>query len=202
MSVKAIHHAKGHANDTVYTPKPLALRAIEMANIQPDETVLDPSRGAGVFYHNLPSCHKAYCEIMEGKDFYDWKQEVDVVIGNPPYSQWKPWLSHTLSICRKRFVYVFGASNLTANRLKMILDAGFGITKIHICKVAWFMTQSVIVVAEKGATTIMTGSPIQNCDVCGKNCKRGIYGNPPNQCVKEKEEETPSSGNSVPSLGC
>lgn len=185
MSVKAIHHAKGHANDTIFTPKPLALRAIEMANIQPDESVLDPSRGGGVFYDNLPECKKDYCEITEGKDFYDWMEGVDVVIGNPPYSQWKKWLKHTLSICRKRFVYIFGATSLSGNRLKMILDAGFGITQIHICKVAWWMNQSMVVVAEKGKPTIMTGSPIQNCDICGKNCKRGIFGNPPNECMKK-----------------
>lgn len=184
MSIKAIHHSKGHANDKIYTPLPLALRAIEMANIQSDETVLDPCRGGGVFYNNLPACRADYCEIEEGKDFYEWKEEVDVVIGNPPYSQWKKWLRHTLSICRKRFVYLFGASNLTANRLKMIEEAGFGITKIHICKVAWWMAQTMIVVAEKGAVSVMTGSPIQNCDICGKNCKRGVFGNPPNQCMK------------------
>lgn len=182
MSVKAVHHSKGHPNDSIYTPLPLALRMIEMANIQPNESVLDPCRGAGVFFQNLPLCDKAYCEITEGRDFYEWKEPVDVIIGNPPFSQWKKWLPHTLSLCQKRFIYVFSSTGLTGNRLKMILDAGFGITAVHIVKVAWWMSQSIVVVAEKGKPTIMTGSPIQNCDVCGKNCKRGIYGNPPNEC--------------------
>lgn len=185
MSVSAIHRAKGRPNDVIYTPRPLALRAIEMANIQPDETVLDPSKGAGVFYDNLPPCHKSYCEITEGKDFYKWSEGVDVVIGNPPFSKWTPWLDHTLKVCKKRFIYIFGATSLTGNRLKKILDAGFGITSIHICKVAWWMSQSLVVVAEKGKPSIMTGSPIQNCDICGVNCKRGIFGNPPNECMKK-----------------
>jgi hypothetical protein len=182
MSVKAIHHAKGHANDVIYTPKPMALRMIQMARIEPDESVLDPCRGGGVFYDNLPPCEKKYCEIEEGRDFYEWREEVDVVVGNPPFSQWKKWLPHTLSICRRRFVYCFGATSLTGNRLKQIEDAGFGITSVHICKVAWWMSQSIIIVAEKGKPSILTGSPIENCDGCGKNCKRGIYGNPPNVC--------------------
>jgi hypothetical protein len=185
MSVNGIHRARSRPNDVIYTPRPLALRAIEMANIQPDETVLDPSKGGGVFYDNLPPCHKSYCEITEGKDFYKWSEGVDVVIGNPPFSKWTPWLDHTLKVCKKRFIYIFGATSLTGNRLKKILDAGFGITSIHICKVAWWMSQSLIVVAEKGKPSIMTGSPIQNCDICGVNCKRGVFGNPPNECMKK-----------------
>ena len=183
MSAKAQHNSKGHPNDVIYTPLPVALIAIEMANIQ-DETVLDPCKGAGVFYDNLPG-KKHYCEITEGKDFYDWTEPVDVIIGNPPFSQWNKWIQHTLTICKKRFVYVMGATNLTGRRLQWILDAGFGITKIHICKVNWFMLQTMIIVAERGAPTIMTGTPkMIKCDVCG-NCKRGVYGNHPNICLNK-----------------
>jgi hypothetical protein len=188
MSAKGVHNAHSKPNDIIYTPKPLAERIIQMTAIQPHEVVLDPCRGGGVFYDNLPPCHKYYCEIAEGKDFYGWHMPVDVVIGNPPYSQWTKWLAHTLTICKKRFCYVFGANSLTGNRIQMIHDAGFGITKIHLCKVAWWMTQSLIIVAEKGASSIMTSEPIINCEHCGTMCGRGIFGNPPNECNKEKKD--------------
>lgn len=184
MSVTATHRTRGSPNDKIYTPQPLANHIISMANIQPDEWVLDPCRGGGAFYHHLPPCHKAYCEIDEGKDFYEWKTPVDVVIGNPPYSQWNRWLEHTLRICKKRFVYLFSVLSLTPRRLKMIHEAGFGITRIHITKVAWWMTQSITVVAEKGATSIIEYSPNQTCPDCGVMCGRGIRGNPPNVCAK------------------
>lgn len=183
MSAKGTHKARSSPNDSIYTPLPLAQYVIGMANIQPDETVLDPCRGGGVFYNNLPPCHKAYCEIGEGINFYDWKTPVDVIIGNPPYSQWNRWLEHTLKICR-RFVYIFSVLSLTPRRLKMIEDAGFGITKIHLTKVSWWMASSISIVAEKGATSILQFSPNQQCPECGHMCGRGVRGNPPNVCAK------------------
>lgn len=188
MSVAATHHSKGHTNDCIYTPLPLARKMIDMTAIQPNEVVLDPSKGGGVFFDNLPPCDKYYCEIEEGIDFYGWNEPVDVIIGNPPYSQWNKWLVHTLSICKKRFCYIFGTNSLTGNRIKMIEDAGFGITKIHIVKVAWWMTSSLAIVAEKGAKSILTSEPIMNCEQCGIMCGRGINGNPPNVCNKEKKD--------------
>ena len=187
MSATAIHNAHKTPNDCIYTPPSLAQRMIEMAAIQPHEVVLDPSKGAGVFFDNLPRCDKHYCEIEEGVDFYQWSMPVDVVIGNPPYSQWTKWLAHTLSICRSRICYVFGANSLTGNRIQMIHDAGFGITKIHFVKVAWWMTQSMVIVAEKGAPSILTSDRIINCEHCGTMCGRGIYGNPPNVCNMENK---------------
>ena len=189
MSIASIHHSKGHANDCIYTPKPLALKMIEMTGILPNETVLDPSKGGGVFFDNLPDCSKYFCEIEEGINFYDWHMPVDVVIGNPPYSQWTKWLEHTTHICKKRFCYIFGTNSLTGNRLKMIHDAGFGITKIHTVKVAWWMTQSFCIVAERGADSILTFETIMKCEHCGTMCGRGINGNPPNTCNKEAKDK-------------
>ena len=186
MSAKGTHKARASPNDTIYTPEPFARRIIEMADIQPDEWVLDPCRGGGAFYNNLPSCHKAYCEIAEGKDFYEWETPVDVVIGNPPYSQWTRWLEHTLRICKDRFIYVFSVLSLTAKRLKRIEEAGFGITAIHITKVDWWMTQSITVVAKKGAPSLIQYSLNQKCPECGVMCGRGVRGNPPNQCARHK----------------
>jgi hypothetical protein len=159
---------------------------IEMADIQPTDWVLDPSKGDGVFYNNLPSCRKAYCEITEGKDFYEWKTPVDVVIGNPPFSHWTKWLDHTLSICKDRFVYVFGCYSLTHSRIQAIHDAGFGITKLHVVKVAWWLAQSIVVVAEKGKPSILSSSPAIKCPECGVMCGRGVRGNPPNECARRK----------------
>ena len=37
-------------NDVVYTPLSLAMKLIEMAEIQPGDRVLDCSRGGGIFF--------------------------------------------------------------------------------------------------------------------------------------------------------
>ena len=41
-------------NDVIYTPKPVALLMIDMCDIKEGDKVLDPSRGGGVFFDNLP----------------------------------------------------------------------------------------------------------------------------------------------------
>ena len=193
MCSKAIHNAKRNKMDYYLTPEPVARLMIEMAEIKDTDLVLDPSKGKGVFFDNLPYGGD-YCEITEGKDFFDNRNYYDVIIGNPPYSIWDRWISHTVKICDK-FCYLFGQSSLTHNRIKMIHDAGFGATKICILKVNWWMTQSMIVVFEKGKPSILTSSPIQKCE-CGKTCGRGVYGNDPNKCnksntktIKQQKEE-------------
>ena len=62
---------KINANDIIYTPKPVALIMIKLCKIKSGSKVLDPSKGGGVFYDNLPTnCIKDYCEISENKDFF------------------------------------------------------------------------------------------------------------------------------------
>jgi hypothetical protein len=59
------------ANDVVYTPTPLAINMINAFTWKDDEIVLDPCRGKGVFYNNLPTnVVKKWCEISEDKDFF------------------------------------------------------------------------------------------------------------------------------------
>jgi len=184
MSVKQhCHNMRAKKNDIVYTPKSIALKAIEMCDITENMTVLDPSKGGGIFYDNLPICKKSYCEITEDKDFFKWNEKVDLVIGNPPFSLWTKWLEHTVSITDK-FCYIFGAMNLSDSRMRKILDSGYGITKIHLFSVDWWFSQSFIVLFEKGKPSIMTVSPQRIlCDICNERCDRGLNGNSMNECV-------------------
>ena len=189
MSATALHASHTKPNDIIYTPLPIAEQMIAMCDIAPTEWVLDPSKGAGVFYNHLPPCHKAYCEIEEGKDFFDWTTHVDVIVGNPPFSLWTKWLKHTVTLC-DRFCYIFGANNMTPNRLQLIHEAGFGVTKIHTVKVAWWMSQSFIILCEKGKPSCITVTPgTFPCEYCHTMCGRGINGNPPNECHYDKKME-------------
>ena len=181
--VERCNNMKAKKNDVVYTPKSIALKAIEMCDITENMTVLDPSKGGGIFYNNLPNCKKSYCEISENKDFFKWNEKVDLVIGNPPFSLWTKWLEHTVSITDK-FCYIFGAINLTDTRLRKIIGAGYGITKIHLFSVDWWFSHSFIVLFEKGKSSIMTVSPQRIlCDICNERCDRGLKGNSMNECV-------------------
>lgn len=83
-------------SDIVYTPVSVSKGIIDF--LQPIGVCLDPCKGDGAFYNHLPE-GRQYCEIAEGKDFFDWRSgKVDWVIGNPPYSIFKEFLEFSFEI--------------------------------------------------------------------------------------------------------
>lgn len=59
-------------SDVVYTPDDVAFNIIRYLN--PYGSCLDPCAGDGAFYRNLPNAD--YCELSEGKDFFDYHKRV------------------------------------------------------------------------------------------------------------------------------
>ena len=166
-------------NDVVYTPKKLAELMISFCDIKENDLVLDCCKGAGVFYNNYPkNCLKEWCEITEDRDFFKYNKKVAWICSNPPYSLWTSWLKHTMEIC-DNFCYVFGQMNLTTSRLKMIEDAGFIMTKIHIVKVRWWFGCSFICVFKRGNkkdSVISVSDKHFFCDICNlSTCMRGKW---------------------------
>lgn len=80
--------------DIVYTPREVSKGIMEY--LQPKGLCLDPCKGDGAFFDYLPNA--LYCEKREGSDFFDFKEHVDWVIGNPPYSIFLDFLGHAFSI--------------------------------------------------------------------------------------------------------
>ena len=75
--------------DIVYTPEPLAIDIIE--HFAPQGRVLDASRGGGVFFDNFPGdTIPDWCEITDGRDFFDYSCKCDWIITNPPWSMMRP----------------------------------------------------------------------------------------------------------------
>jgi len=171
------------ANDKIYTPKPVALKMIEMCDLKENDTVLDPSLGGGVFYNNFPSyVEKDFCEIEQDKNFFECNEKFDCITGNPPYSLWDKWLEHTMKLTDK-FCYIFGVLNFTDNRIKNILKKGFGISKIHLLKINWWFGHQLIIVFEKNKQSIISVEENRiYCDICNTKCKRGLNGNNINEC--------------------
>ena len=144
------HKLKQNPNDVIYTPLPVALDMIEKCNIEDGMKVLDPCRGAGVFYDNLPNkCIKDYCEIEDGKDFFEYNEKVDLIIGNPPYSLWNKWIEKTSELTDK-FCYIMNNFNMTPVRLNKIKELGFGLTYMKILRIDWWFAESYICIFEKG----------------------------------------------------
>jgi len=81
--------------DVVYTPEIVSRGIIEY--LSPSGLCLDPCKGDGAFLKYLPEGAE-YCEIKEGKDFFNYKTKVDWIIGNPPYSIFKDFLEHSFDL--------------------------------------------------------------------------------------------------------
>jgi len=190
MTNNLFNKLKKSSNDIIYTPKPVAELMIEFCNIQENEIVLDPCKGGGVFYDNLPNnCIKKYCEIEEGIDFLEFNEKVDLIIGNPPYSIWNKWIEHTIKLNPKKICYIMNSFNLTDKRVLYLIENGYNISKFHILKIQWWFGYSFIVIFEKNIKSIISASPvIYNCDICDKRCDRGLKGNSSNECKPKKSK--------------
>ena len=91
--------------DIVMTPVDTAKRIIEHFN--PSGKVLEPCRGEGAFYDNFPdTCTKDWCEIREGKDFFDYDKKVDWIITNPPYSTFDAFLLKCFEVADNVVLFV------------------------------------------------------------------------------------------------
>jgi len=115
--------------DKVYTPSNIAKAIIDEFDLT--GKVLDPFRGKGAFYDNLPgTVNKDWCELDEGKDFFSYNEKVDWVISNPPYSIFGQVLDHTMELT-DNIVYLIPINKLTSSftRVKYLAAWG-GIPKI------------------------------------------------------------------------
>ena len=185
---KRLQSQRTNKHDNFHTPPQIALKMIDMCELQSGDITLDCCRGESkVFYSNLPNyVTKEWCEILENVDFFDFNKNVDVIVGNPPYSIWNAWIDHTIKLQPKKICYIFSAFNFTPTRLHNIVTQGYGITKIEILKVDYWMSLSIIALFEKNKDSIITVEPntIQ-CDVCNTRCGRGRGGRDHNKCQKK-----------------
>lgn len=88
------------------TPDDLAKRLVKMANIQPEESILEPSAGRGAIAKHIENCGccEIYAEnihylnqqglpVVEG-DFLKHKQKYDVIVANPPFAPRQADIEH------------------------------------------------------------------------------------------------------------
>ncbi len=117
-------------NDLVYTPRLLAEKIVKWAN--PYGIVLEPCSGTGTFVEAIKaySCKVIECEIQKGTNFYDFKDRVDWIITNPPWSQARSFMLHSMAICGN-IVFLITINHIIAlkARLRDLKTNGFWMTK-------------------------------------------------------------------------
>lgn len=96
------------ARDVVYTPDWCAKDMVEY--FKPAGRILEPCKGAGVFLKYLPPT-ALWCEISEGRDFFAWRDPVDWIITNPPWSRTREFLRYALTVA-DNIVFLVPARNI------------------------------------------------------------------------------------------
>ena len=159
MSSKISHNIKKRETpkDIFITPKPLALTHINLISTDYNNKIwYDPFRNSGNYYNQFPTDKKEWSEILDGKDFFDFKENIDVICSNPPYSMIDKILEKSVSLNPDVISFLLNINNLTTKRLEYMEKNNFYITKLHMCKVWKWYGMSLIVVWEKNKKSILS----------------------------------------------
>jgi hypothetical protein len=144
-------------NDVFITPPKLAKVGISMIDCKESDIWFDPFKNDGSYYNQFPeNFPKKWCEILEGKDFFDFDEPIDIISSNPPYSMIDEVLSKSVELKPRVIQYLLGINNLTPKRLEFMENNNYGLTKIHLCKVFKWYGMSCIFQFEKGQKSIIT----------------------------------------------
>ena len=112
--------------DVVYTPDPIAKEIIDRYGLALEgrqTKVLDPCRGEGAFARQIPDC--LWCEVSCGVDFFNWRDPVDWIVGNPPYSILQAWLEHSFQLA-DHVVYLLPIAKVFGSRKRLLSIANYG----------------------------------------------------------------------------
>jgi hypothetical protein len=117
------------------TPAPLARALVRV--IHPRGAILEPCAGDGAFVSALRRYGKVrWCETdasrrcHNGRSFFECSERVDWIVTNPPWSQFRAFLEHSLRLADH--VALLATLNHWWTRLRrdLVRDAGFGIARI------------------------------------------------------------------------
>ena len=72
----------------------------------------------------------SWCELKRDRDFFAWREPVDWIITNPPWSQLRAFLQHAMRIS-DHVVFLVTINHIwTRARIRDIRHAGFGLREI------------------------------------------------------------------------
>lgn len=115
------------SDDVVQTPPALAKKLVE--HFAPRGKILEPCKGEGNILKALPLA-TYWCEISEGRDFFKWDRKVKWVFTNPPWSQMRPFLLHSMKVSDHIMFLVTVNHFWTKARLRDIQENGFALREI------------------------------------------------------------------------
>lgn len=143
-------------NDVFITPLPLAKKQIDFIKSDENDIWFDPFKNNGSYYNQFPTEKKVWAEILEGRDFFEFNEKVDIICSNPPYSMIDNVLKKCIELQPKVISLLIGVNNLTCKRIEELNKNNYGLTILHFCKVFKWFGMSVIVQFELGKENIVS----------------------------------------------
>lgn len=137
--------------DVFYTPLSVVKTHLTQIKSEENDIWLDPFAGKFIYYDNFPTDLKDYCEISEGKDFFDYKDDVDIICTNPPYSNLDEVLTHSVSLNPRIISYLLLEGKMTPKRIEYLNSKGYSMTGMYMCKVYKWYGMAVAYTFTKGA---------------------------------------------------
>jgi len=146
------------------TPSELCKELIKQVPLIKGDRVLEPFRGEGSFYNNLPNfVRRDWTEITDGRDYKDYDQEIDWVITNPPFqidehqtgrrvNTFYKLLNYYSDRAKKGIAFLGNDtcfSTLTPNRLKELNGRGWYIHNIVCCAIKKWRGRYFFVIFKK-----------------------------------------------------
>lgn len=126
---KANRTGKATANDSVQTPDALARQIVAAFPIA--GRTLEPCSGEAAFLRALPAGTE-WCEIKEGRDFFDYTGKADWIVTNPPYSIYDAFLAKCFEVADNVVLLVPLSKTLKSIRIERMVDAYGGLKEIRI----------------------------------------------------------------------
>jgi hypothetical protein len=119
-------------NNALETPLWLVEKCISLIPYLPIDTVLDCCAGKNKIWYDNLMCQKDWCEILEGKDFLEYHNEVDWIVGNLPFNKFKVFFEKMLQIePRKGFAFICLQNSITTSRIRRLNEKGYF---VQVCK--------------------------------------------------------------------
>jgi hypothetical protein len=117
-------------SDVWMTPTDIAHKIVD--HFKPSGVVLEPAAAPGDGGFISHPAFTDWCEVRQGKDFFDWTGHADWIITNPPYSIVAQFLEHAF---RHSNNVVFGPVKIDAlgtgrKRFRMPIELGFYVREI------------------------------------------------------------------------
>jgi len=128
-----------NGKDRVYTPEILVNSCLDflatLGVFNKSKVVLEPASGLGAFTSKLRLLGKQVleCEIDEGVDFFDFNEQVDFIITNPPWSLTRKFLNHSMDLT-DNIAFLIPVNHIIGLKARMrdMRQKGFWVAKIKL----------------------------------------------------------------------